>query len=99
MKRTIFYLTVTTIFFLSCTQHSHEVAAQSTSRDTSINTRNAFSPLFFDSASIEKYIRETSMHDSLAKHVRDFYNTRNYQYAWFFNEGIADYAATFLQMQ
>ncbi|HXL56561.1 MAG TPA: hypothetical protein VN958_09910, partial [Chitinophagaceae bacterium] len=24
---------------------------------------------------------------------------RNYEYAWFFNDGIADYASTFLNMQ
>src|SRR3954471_14800823 len=99
MKRIALYLTVTIAFFISCSQHSHEASAQSTPRDTSITTRNSYSPLFLDSASMEKFIRENTLQDSLAKQLRNFYNARNYQYAWFFNEGIADYAATFLQMQ
>ena len=35
------------------------------------------------------------MHDSLKKRIRNFYNARNYQFAWFFNEGMADYASSF----
>ena len=27
--------------------------------------------------------------------MRDFYNARNYQFAWFFREGMADYASSF----
>src|SRR4051794_2929449 len=99
MKRTVFYLTATITFFISCSQHSQEAAAQSTPRDTSITARNAYSTLFLDSASIERFIHGNAMHDSLAKRLRGFYTTRNYEYAWFFNDGIADYAATFLQMQ
>src|SRR5689334_18671677 len=99
MKRIILYLTATIAFFISCSQHSQEAAAQTTPRDTTITTRNAYSPLFLDSASVEKFIHDNTMNDSLAKQLRDFYNARNYEYAWFFNDGIADYTATFLQMQ
>src|SRR5207249_3846839 len=42
---------------------------------------------------------EASLNDSLANRMRSFYNSRNYEYAWFFNDGIADYASTFLDMQ
>jgi len=99
MKRNVLYLTATITFFISCSQHSQEASAQSTPRDTSITTRNSYSPLFFDSASMEKFIRENTFNDSLSRQLRAFYNTRNYQYAWFFSDGLADYAATFLQMQ
>jgi murein L,D-transpeptidase YcbB/YkuD len=99
MKKNVLYLTATLTFIISCSQHSQEAAAQSTPRDTTITIHNAYSPLFLDSASMEKFIHETAMHDSLANRLRDFYNTRNYEYAWFFNDGIADYAATFLQMR
>jgi hypothetical protein len=48
---------------------------------------------------MEKFISEASLNDSLANRMRSFYNSRNYEYAWFFNDGIADYASTFLNMQ
>src|SRR6478672_858280 len=35
----------------------------------------------------------------MALAMRNFYNQRNYQYAWFFKEGMADYGATFLDQQ
>ena len=31
----------------------------------------------------------------LKKRMRNFYNARNYQFAWFFKEGMADYASSF----
>jgi murein L,D-transpeptidase YcbB/YkuD len=38
------------------------------------------------------------VHDSLAKRMRSFYSGRNYQYAWFFKEGMAGYATGFLNL-
>jgi hypothetical protein len=35
----------------------------------------------------------------MALAMRNFYNQRNFQYAWFFKAGMADYAATFLNQQ
>jgi murein L,D-transpeptidase YcbB/YkuD len=35
----------------------------------------------------------------MALALRNFYNQRNFQYAWFFRDGIADYANTFLSLQ
>ena len=99
MRRTIVYLIATYCFFnflfTTCTGSR---GPGNTAR-YNYNTRNSYSPLFLDSASMEKFIQEHSISDSLARRLRDFYNTRKfYQYAWFFNDGIADYAATFLQM-
>src|SRR4051812_39618125 len=99
MKRITLYLTATIAFFISCSQHSQEASAQTIPRDTTITRSNSYSPLFLDSSSMEKFIHENTINDSLAKRLRDFYNARNYEYGWFFHEGIADYAATFLQLQ
>lgn len=68
-------------------------------RDTTITKSVAFSELFMDSLDLAKFIARTPMHDSLAARLTSFYNRRNYQYAWFFPNGIADYVFTFLGMQ
>jgi murein L,D-transpeptidase YcbB/YkuD len=48
---------------------------------------------------MEKFIVTHALNDSLANRMRSFYNSRNYEYGWFFRDGIADYASTFLEMQ
>ena len=67
--------------------------------DTTITVQNSFSELFLDSAALTRFMEGRSLHDSLAARMRSFYNSRNYQFAWFFPTGVADYAATFLNMQ
>ena len=44
---------------------------------------------------MEKFIVKQQFHDSIKKRMRNFYNARNYQFAWFFKEGMADYASSF----
>lgn len=96
MKKLLFVIIVV-LFIAACKQH--EADAEVVQRDTSITVKNSFSELFFDSLSLEKYIASHSMHDTLANEMRNFYNNRNYQYAWFYEDGIADYANTFSGMQ
>lgn len=64
-------------------------------RDYSITRTVAYSDLFLDSASVESYIRENNVSDTLARRVRSFYNTRNYQFAWFSGEGLTEQAFGF----
>jgi L,D-transpeptidase YcbB len=97
MRNGILFLIV--IFFASCTESFKQAASQPVQRDRSITPANSYSQLFFDSAAMEKFIVSASIRDSLAKRMRSFYNSRNYEYGWFFNDGIADYASTFLEMQ
>jgi L,D-transpeptidase YcbB len=97
MRNGILFLIV--IFFVSCTESFKQAASQPVQRDKSISPANAYSQLFLDSAAMEKFIVAYSLNDSLASRVRSFYNSRNYEYGWFFNDGIADYASTFLEMQ
>ncbi len=48
---------------------------------------------------MEKYIAAEKLHDTLADRLRNFYNSRNYQYAWFLDGTIAEYVPTFIEMQ
>ena len=59
-------------------------------RDESITEANAYSDLFLDSASVEKYIQNEKLSDSAARALRNFYLIRNYQYAWFTTGGMTE---------
>ena len=64
----------------------------------SITPSNSYSDLFFDSSSLERFITAQKLGDTLATRMRTFYRGRNYQYAWFFKEGLADYGKSFLNL-
>ena len=95
MKPLILFSSVLIISFYSCKQAGNEAQAQMTTRDTSIKLETSYTETFFDSTQMERFISRHKMHDSLKKRIRNFYNARNYQFAWFFKEGMADYASSF----
>ena len=64
-------------------------------RDYSINKSNSYSDLFLDSAAMEKFIVSKKIPDSLGRRMRSFYNTRNYQFAWFSSGGINEQTYAF----
>ena len=84
---------------MSCQTSSKKALNLASGRDTTISAANSYNGLFFDSLQLENFIGRERLQDSMAGAMRSFYNQRNYQYAWFFNEGMADYAATFLNQQ
>jgi murein L,D-transpeptidase YcbB/YkuD len=65
------------------------------SRDLSINASNSYSDLFFDSIALENFITQKKIPDSIALRMRSFYNTRNYQFAWFSSDGLTEQARGF----
>ena len=64
-------------------------------RDTTITPITSFSKLFFDSARLETFIKEQKAGDSSASQQRNFYKRRNYQFAWFTEDGIAEHTRSF----
>jgi hypothetical protein len=64
-------------------------------RDYSITKSNSYSDLFLDSLTVEKFIRDKKIPDSVARRIRSFYNTRNYQFAWFTGSGLTEQARGF----
>jgi len=97
MKKILLFSSVIIITCYSCKQHGNESQPQSqaTSRDTSIKLGTSYSETFFDSLQMERLLVKQQFHDSIKRRIRNFYNARNYQYAWFFKEGMADYASSF----
>lgn len=79
--------------FNSC--HGQPTKNTAAQRDTSINHTNAFSTLFLDSATVETFIKQQKLPGSTAAQMRSFYSRRNYQFAWFTEDGIAEHTRSF----
>src|SRR5689334_17617522 len=66
-----------------------------TPRNQSITPANAYSDLFLDSTAMEAFIKEQKLNDTITTGLRNFYNARNYQYAWFAGDGLTEQALAF----
>lgn len=102
MKKILFALSLCTVLF-SCSELSDgEKEKQQTKeekniskRDVSITVANAYSNLFLDTSAVQGYITENKISDSIARRLESFYNTRNYQFAWFSSNGLTEQARGF----
>ena len=85
------------ILLFSCNRN--DKASRSISeRNTFINARNAYSDFFFDSSQLVAYIAEHNLPDSISQRMTGFYNTRNYQFAWFSSAGVTEQGRGFWNM-
>ncbi len=50
-------------------------------RDNTITPANAYSEIFLDSVLLEDFIAKEVKTDSIAHYMRNFYNSRNYNFA------------------
>jgi L,D-transpeptidase YcbB len=71
--------------------HSDSNSAKSFNAETSFAITN----LKLDSTSLESYIEKHNIEKSVAEKMRSFYGSRDYQYAWFTEEGLAEQAHVF----
>lgn len=95
----LFFLSgLLSVSFLSCEEKASGEPLV-LSRDTAISKGNAFSTLFFDSIAMENFLTAREMPDTARQMVRNFYNQRNYQFAWFDSTGIAEQALHFWNLQ
>ena len=101
MKKLIFILPVLSLL-LSCTEQG-TTAQENKSKeeknvsavDSSITKANSYSDLFLDTAVLRSFITQNKVPDSIARRLRSFYNTRNYQFAWFSSDGLTEQARGF----
>ena len=63
--------------------------------DTTITRATSFSKLFLDSVKLEKFIAGNGTSDSVARQLKVFYASRNYEFAWFTEEGIPEHTRAF----
>lgn len=81
------------VVFTSC--RGQQAKIKTVERDTTITPATSFSKLFLDSATLERFITDQGTSDSDAVELRNFYNSRNYQYAWFTEDGLAEHTRSF----
>jgi len=64
-------------------------------RDYSISPSTAYNSIFFDSLKLEEFITREKVDAGIGRRLRSFYNTRNYQFAWFSPDGLTEQARGF----
>lgn len=67
-------------------------------RDFGINAANAYNNLFFDSMILVKFFQDNNVEDDLRRRITSFYNVRNYQFAWFTDNGLTEQGRGFWNM-
>lgn len=105
MRNLFFYAAFVGSLIVSCnaqegsetSESSQEAKAKKniSKRDYSITKANSYSNLFLDSTTVENFIAQKQVPDSIARRIRSFYNTRNYQFAWFTADGLTEQARGF----
>ena len=102
MKKIIFALPFSILLY-SCpdpaeNQNEKKVAKEEkniSERDIGITASNSYSDLFLDTAALQNFIKQNKIADSIARRLKSFYNTRNYQFAWFSSDGLTEQARGF----
>ena len=103
MKNLLFHLTLCGSLLAACQNNSTTGKADDdkddndniSKRDYSITRANAYSTLFLDSTAVEKFRSDKKVTPRIARRIRSFYNTRNYQFAWFSGDGLTEQALAF----
>lgn len=106
MKRIITYSILLCSFFAACDaqnsnsrnsidENNAKAEKKMSKRDLSITKANAYNDLFMDSMAVVRFIQQNKVPDTLARRIISFYNTRNYQYAWFSSKGLTEEARGF----
>src|SRR5436190_4784271 len=95
-------LNIAVILFIGWGFHACQYSSKNNikvySQTDSIAPNDSYTELFLDSVSLEQFIKSNKIPDSLSNRMRAFYTGRNYEYGWFFKEGLADYASGFLRL-
>lgn len=77
-----------------CNGHSAGIP-EPVPRDTTITPAQAVTQLVLDSIYVERFIKNGRLAENEVVRLRNFYNNRNYQFAWFTEDGLAEQARAF----
>lgn len=98
MERQLLLFAILALFVVSCKQKNTSVQQhieEITPRNTGINPGNAYNDLFLDTSAVEKFITRQKLDDTTGNRLRSFYNSRNFQFAWFDSKGLNEQAYGF----
>ncbi len=97
MRSTFFIFLAFLIFSTGCRSNSSK--AREVTKDTAITPVTAITRLVLDSNAVEEFISKTNLDQDQAGYFRNFYISRNYQYAWFTEDGLAEQAKAFWNLR
>lgn len=106
-KTTTLLIALTSVILFSCnssdengdsTENKKKESKSVSKRNYYINTSNSYSDFSFDSSMLAEYISKNTLPDSIARRMTSFYNTRNYQFAWFSTTGVTEQGRGFWNM-
>lgn len=92
----IILFTVLGCTFASCQDQPKEIVVV---QDNTITPQTAITRLVFDSSFVADYIQTKGYSKDSSKSLMDFYISRNFQYAWFNEEGIAEQTRAFWNLR
>ena len=92
MKK-IFTLTILALAFLSACKNKQEKKVSPI--DRSITLANAYNSFFLDSTVLESFIATEKIQADVADKMRNFYYTRNFEFAWLCETGLTEQARGF----
>lgn len=101
MKKIISILFLLTLVSISCNENGaakknvDKKEKKISKRHYGITKANSYNDLFLDSMNVVNYISDNHIPDSVARRMISFYNTRNYEYAWFSSGGLSEQAMGF----
>ena len=94
MKSLLSLFLITSLLLFSCKQKNRKPVAI----DKTITGQTSFNNLFFDSIQLEKFLVKDSSFAKYKEQFYDFYKERNYQFAWFDSNGLAEQTHNFYNL-
>lgn len=94
IKSNLLLLILLSVLIVNCKRKEEKKVE----RDITITPKNAVTKLYVDSIQLEKYIESHQLEDSSANRLRNFYNSRNFQFAWLAETGLAEQAKVFYEL-
>ena len=94
MKNILFLIFPFFLLFINCKSKK-----RTSTRDVSINSKTSYNNLFIDSTTLEDFIGVQDSFQRYRSEFFDFYDQRNYEYAWFDADGMTEQAHNFYNLQ
>lgn len=94
MRKWLLLCLIVPVIFIKCGQKK----IPKVERDITITPKNAVTKLELDSIQMENFITKEKLTDSAAQYLRNFYNSRNFQFAWLGEKGLTEQARVFYEL-
>ncbi|MBX2940179.1 MAG: L,D-transpeptidase family protein [Ferruginibacter sp.] len=93
-----FLLILTVFIHIQCrnTNSQNQLVVQ---QDSTITPQTAITQLVFDSVYVDQFIQKHQFMQDTAQRILNFYISRNFQYAWFTEDGVAEQTRTFWNLR